>query len=196
MTGSAHPCRGFTLLELMVTMVIAAILMMVAVPGFLSYQRSSAVYAATSSFSAALNAARAEAIKRAKPTFVMPTSGSDWSLGWMVFVDLDGDDAYDKTKGDVLVLTQAAVPSGVSVPVSTAAPAFVAAAGVAYVRYDSYGIPRSNATTTLPLPNAVDFSAGSGSTRTTRRVILGIVGRPRTCDPVNDPNTTCTLSVP
>ena len=52
---------GFTLIELMVTLAIAAVLMMVAAPSFVGFQRNSEMTSVTNSLLAAANAARAEA---------------------------------------------------------------------------------------------------------------------------------------
>lgn len=182
------PVSGFTLIELLTTMSIVAILLAVAVPNFLSFQRSSAVFSAASSFASALNMARAEAIKQGVSTYVRPLSGVDWSSGWQVYADVDRNTTY--STGDVLLLQQPALPRDVSVPASTTlVPAFLDGS-VAYIRYDSTGIPRATPAGALALPNGVDFTAGSGSQATTRRVVLGVVGRARTCnpDPAKDPH--------
>ena len=55
---------GVTLVELMVTIAVAAILLAVAVPGFRNLIVSNRLTATTNAFVAALNLARIEAVKR------------------------------------------------------------------------------------------------------------------------------------
>ena len=83
---------GFTLIELMVTIAIAAILLTVAVPSFTTYLRNAELTSASNNLIATINTARGEAMKRNRRTMVVPTSnGTDWTTGWVVFVDLNGN---------------------------------------------------------------------------------------------------------
>ena len=79
---------GFTLIELMATIVIAAILFGVAIPSFSSTITYSRLTATTNDLVLALNIARSEAIKRGQQVVVRKT-GSNWENGWQVFVDID-----------------------------------------------------------------------------------------------------------
>lgn len=80
--------KGFTLIELMVTILIAAILMMIAVPSFRNYQANQQVRSTAQGLVLALDIARSEAIKRGTgvTAIVAPVSGTDWSSGWTVSV--------------------------------------------------------------------------------------------------------------
>lgn len=84
---------GFSLIELMVTVAIAAILMMVALPSLRSIVLGNQIQAASSEFQSALALARAEAIKRggdARVTIVANTgtaSAPIWTSGATVFYD-------------------------------------------------------------------------------------------------------------
>lgn len=89
---------GVTLVELMVTIAVAAILLAVAVPGFRNLIVSNRLTATTNAFVAALNLARIEAIKRnarvtlcktADPNATAPNcaASASWNQGAIVFVD-------------------------------------------------------------------------------------------------------------
>jgi prepilin-type N-terminal cleavage/methylation domain-containing protein len=89
--------QGFNLIELMITLTIAIILVLIALPSFNSYianQRSNAI---STSLLAALHYARSEAIRQNNVVSVCPiktgtastcdtTPTSDWSNGWIVWV--------------------------------------------------------------------------------------------------------------
>lgn len=79
-TGSrAGACRlraGFTLVELMVTIFVAAILMAIAVPSFKNITTSTRLTSTSNSMISALNAARMEAIKRNTSTLFCGTTGN------------------------------------------------------------------------------------------------------------------------
>jgi type IV fimbrial biogenesis protein FimT len=80
--------KGFTLLELMVTLAIAAILATMAIPNFTEIITSNRLTTYNNELVAALNLARSEAIKRNQQIIVRKT-GANWENGWHVFVDID-----------------------------------------------------------------------------------------------------------
>src|SRR5882757_9483175 len=92
--------RGVTLLELIVTVAIIAILITMAVPSLAEMRQNSARTAAVNDFLHALYLARSEAIKRARIVSICKsTNGIDcanparnWSQGWLVFANIDQDD--------------------------------------------------------------------------------------------------------
>ena len=87
--------RGLTLIELMVTISILAILMALAVPSFQSMIASSNLATATNDLANTLAQARSNAIRRGGRVTVCKsangtqcaTSG-DWEQGWIVFNDI------------------------------------------------------------------------------------------------------------
>jgi len=92
---------GFTLIELIVTLVVAAILITLAVPNFRDFLLNNRLTTTANEFTAAANLARSEAIKRGRNATVCVsnnsmdaaptcTGGTDWGLGWLVWVDADG----------------------------------------------------------------------------------------------------------
>lgn len=98
--------RGFTLVELMVTVAIAAVLLVIAVPSFTLAMNTNRLAALTNDMVTSLQIARMEAIRRGVPVSVCgSTDGAtcaadeNWT-GWIVFADLDRDDTPDA--GEVL----------------------------------------------------------------------------------------------
>lgn len=96
--GQRWPARGLTLIELMVTLGIAAILLTIAIPTFERTTRNAVVASHANDFAASLSRARAEAIKARRNVRMCPTSNNancnsstHWSAGWMMYVDTDGN---------------------------------------------------------------------------------------------------------
>jgi len=93
MMHTPRTMRGFTLIELMVTLAVLAILTMVAVPNFRDTIRRSRVSAASNALLADLHYARAEAINRGQLVSLCPSSngssctagGAAWEAGWLVY---------------------------------------------------------------------------------------------------------------
>ncbi len=88
--------QGFTLTELVITLVILGILVAMGVPAYTQFVRDSRRSAVLNEFSAALNLARSEAIKRGVTVAVCRTAdgascGGTWAGGWLVFVNTDND---------------------------------------------------------------------------------------------------------
>jgi type IV fimbrial biogenesis protein FimT len=95
--------RGFTLIELMVTLVVAGILLALAAPRFSNLVQGDRLTGQANKLVLDLSVARSEAIKRGTSVTVCKqdpaqsgpscnTTGSDtWTGGWVTFVDDDGD---------------------------------------------------------------------------------------------------------
>lgn len=85
---------GFTLIELMITLALAAIILTLGVPSFNETIRTNRVATQVNELVTALHLARSEAIKRATAVTVCASadqatcSGSkDWRTGWIVVTD-------------------------------------------------------------------------------------------------------------
>lgn len=88
-----HRSEGFTLIEAMVTISVAAILMAIAVPSFNNATLTSRLRASASDLASSAHLARSEAIKRnAVVTMCMSADGlscitsGGWQQGWLVRV--------------------------------------------------------------------------------------------------------------
>lgn len=93
---------GFTLVELMVTLAVAAILVTMAVPGFTSLINSNRLGSSANQLVAAVQAARIEAVRRNARVIMCRSvdgatcaaAGDEWPA-WIVFVDTDADGNLD-----------------------------------------------------------------------------------------------------
>jgi type IV fimbrial biogenesis protein FimT len=87
---------GFTMIELMVTITVVAILLVIAVPSLRSFIQKNRIVGEASSFVSDLQYARSEAIKRGLPVAICASSDgincsttNTWHQGWIVFCDAD-----------------------------------------------------------------------------------------------------------
>ncbi|MBI2319513.1 MAG: GspH/FimT family pseudopilin [Betaproteobacteria bacterium] len=80
---------GFTIIELMITIVILAVLSSIAAPAFREMMVASRVRSAASDLYETVLLARSEAIKRNAAIDIVP-SGGNWAGGWTVQVTSDG----------------------------------------------------------------------------------------------------------
>lgn len=93
---------GFTLLELMVTIAIVAILAAFAIPSFTTMVANSRLGGAANTLQAALLKARSEALKRNCSMIVQPRTGG-WVKGWQVVSDAGcPDDVPDLIQDDTV----------------------------------------------------------------------------------------------
>lgn len=89
---------GFSLVELMVTIAVAAILLAIAAPSFTQVIADNRAASAANDLLASLQFARSEAVKRARPVSLCPSNdgqtcvsgGTSWQEGWIVFTFLSG----------------------------------------------------------------------------------------------------------
>ncbi|WP_379653625.1 GspH/FimT family pseudopilin [Pseudoxanthomonas sp. UC19_8] len=114
--GRRSQTRGFTLLELMVTVAVMAILAAIAFPSFQNTIRSTRVATASNQVLAAIALARTEAIKsRAAglcPSANATSCSGNWSDGWLVWQDLDRNGNLDGTEP---IVSYSSKPSGITV---------------------------------------------------------------------------------
>jgi len=84
---------GFSMTELLITLVVAAVLLGVAAPSMQAASQNARISALHNSLTGSLQLARSEAIKRTSFVTVCArgnddaSCGTDWKNGWIVFVD-------------------------------------------------------------------------------------------------------------
>jgi len=159
----------------MVTLTVAAILLGAGVPSFLQLIQGQRITAAANDFFAALRLARSEAIKRGTRVDLVPAEGgADWSKGWVVFIDENGNQEPD---GDEKrIFSHGPVPSGIDVTSNL---------NGQYIAYNGTGRTRTNASSQSPQFGSLLFSWK----RQTRKIIINFLGRVRICNPALDHGT-------
>lgn len=106
---------GFTLIELIVSMAIAAIVLSVGVPTFRGVMLDGGMASNANRFVASINLARSSAVRHQRDATICASAdynaatptcggGNDWSNGWIVYVDKDRDGAVDAD--EVLTVTE------------------------------------------------------------------------------------------
>src|SRR5574343_378776 len=115
-----RPARGFTLIELMITVAILAILASLAAPSFRDTIIRTRLSGYNSDLITAINFARSESIKRGVTvTLCRSTDGGScaasggWEQGWIAFVDNNADGVVDTTApADTVLRVWPALASG------------------------------------------------------------------------------------
>ena len=174
---------GFTLVEMMVTIALVAVLLGLATPSFITARRNAELTSTANEFLSALSAARAEAMKRQLRAFVVPTDGANWNSGWIAFVDVNSNATAGSITmedgTDFEIVRHAALPSSLSTPLSGGVTNFVSG-GTPYAMFNGSGFmvllggafPAGGV-------HAIDIYNGAD----TRRIIANTTGRMRVCKP-------------
>lgn len=118
---------GFTLIELMITLVVGTILLVVAVPSFLSFQKDNRRITQLNELVSGLNLARSEAAKSNATVAICPSSdpwtscsGAIYDNGWIVFLNTDADNppVVDNAAERILRVHTGVTTSGASLRAS------------------------------------------------------------------------------
>lgn len=115
-----NPSRGFTLIELIITIALVAVLLGIGVPSLSNFLRDNAIVAITNELIADLQFARSEAIKRNQPVSVCRanTAGNacgtnaEWENGWLVFVETAGAANGAINAGEPIIRRHSGVSTG------------------------------------------------------------------------------------
>jgi len=142
--------RGFTLVELLITLVVVGIAVSLAVPGFARFIREQQITTQTNDFLTSLNIARSEALKRGEAVAVCASStgascsgNNDWDAGWIVFTDEQGPTpgTVETGSGESILRVHGGLEGGT---------ALTADGGAVFVRFlgDGLANPRNDFTLT------------------------------------------------
>ncbi len=170
-------CRGATLAELAVVLAIAAVAFALAAPGLHALVSNQQIKAASSELLDAIAHTRAQAIARNQRVKLVPrgAGGADWTQGWTVFVDRDGD--RQPGSGDEILAVHGPLPRGLQVDFS-----FTQSAPPQYIAYNGAG--RSCSDTNSGASRLGTLSLFHGGH--TRRIKINMLGRVRLCNPARD----------
>lgn len=126
---------GFTMVELVITLAVAAVLTVLSIPSFLEYVANSRMSSATTLLVSHLNAARSEAVTRGEPVTVCASvdesscaARTGWESGWIVFTDSDGEPGVRDGDDRLLLAARPDIGGDLSLE-----------AGDAYVRFGTLG---------------------------------------------------------
>ncbi len=172
--------NGFTLYELMITVLIVGLVLSFGIPNFNEFTANSRMTSTANDLHAAFHMARSEAA-RAKTNVTIcastnsgaadPDCGGTFNDGWIVFQDNDGDGAHDT--GEAVLRIQPAINEGVNIDTAGDAP---------YFSFASTGLGRGNITGDEPVSTAVicdkrGNEIAPGGRSTARAVIITPLGR-------------------
>jgi type IV fimbrial biogenesis protein FimT len=120
---------GFTLIELMISIVVLAVVLALGIPSFQEFIKNNRLAGQTNDLVMAIQMARNEAVKRGTGSVICASGNQatcsesdDWTTGWIVFSDIDqegdleldanGDLVEDCEKDDCIVRTRGNVIKG------------------------------------------------------------------------------------
>lgn len=119
-------CRGLSIVELMIVLLITSVLMTLAAPSMATFVRNNRLQAQALALMRTMHFARSEAVKRgtrvvlcrsADPRAATPSCGgsyANWSTGYLVFASGDGNNTYQDGV-DVLLRIGAPTSNGLTV---------------------------------------------------------------------------------
>jgi type IV fimbrial biogenesis protein FimT len=168
--------RGFSLPELITVLAIAAILSALALPNMGALLRAQRLKVAVNDLFGAIGATRAQALALNSRVLMVPRDprGADWTRGWTVFVDRDGDGTPGA--GDAILSEHAPLAQGIAIRF-----AMTSAAAPFYIAYNGAGRSTSRQSDAARFGTISLFQDAA-----IRRIKINMLGRARICDPARD----------
>jgi type IV fimbrial biogenesis protein FimT len=163
--------RGFTMVELMMTLIIAVILTGLAVPGFGNFIQQMRLSAAVGELRNAMNLARTEAIKRNGKVDLIAIDGN-WVNGWVIrSADNDQILTHERLHKEFKL-------SGKFTD------------GEQHIAYNGTGHTRTKNSSAASQSGHIQVTLGDNS----RLIVVNFLGRVRICNPATDKNCTTDLA--
>jgi type IV fimbrial biogenesis protein FimT len=171
MNSSRKTHLGFSLLELMTALAVAAVLVTVGVPSFRYVTNANRITAEVNGLLGDLQLARAEAIKEGRPVTVCRSvngatcaAATSWHSGWIVFMDSNGNRTVQV--GESVLRAQTPFAAGDT---------FVASNNISAVTFNREGFAFG-----LPGTVTVTLHDPTGNSAWTRCLAISIVGQMQT----------------
>ncbi|MBC7453391.1 MAG: GspH/FimT family protein [Massilia sp.] len=167
--------------ELLTVIAIAALMLAIALPDMRQMIRAQQLKAALNDLFGAIDLTRTQAIARGRRVLLVAAGGDtpDWRLGWVVFVDDDGD--RRPGGAEEILLRHGPLADGITVDAT-----FSSQLGAPYLAYNSMGRSCSDASSLTARWGTLSLVQD----KQTRRIIINMLGRARTCDPAR-PRSNC-----
>lgn len=169
--------RGFSLVELLAVLAVATVALAVAAPDLGQLVRRQQLKVAANDLFDAIGLARAQAMARNERVKLAPLDplGVDWTRGWSVFVDRDGD--RKSGPGDEIIAVHGALADRIAMHF-----AFTSPAPPYYIAYNGAGRSCSDTSSAQARWGTLSLFHGDH----TRRIKINMLGRARVCDPARD----------
>ena len=163
-----HEQNGYTLLGLLITLSMAALLATLSAPVFSDLAMKARLDTATERLHGAIRHARNAAVTRGAPV-VMRATGDGWGRGWTIFVDRDADGHYQP--GEYRLRAAGPLPTSIAI---------VANAGIGEaLHYQADGgTRRPSGSLQMGTLHICQYGA-PGAIRASRSIIINASGRPR-----------------
>lgn len=171
--------RGFTLYELLTTVLIVGVILAIGVPNMTAFNQNSRMTATANDLHSSFHLARTEASRSRNIITICASSdgatctiGAEFEDGWIVFADTDGDIAVDA--GENILRQFPAVDDDIVVN---------SGGNGDYFSYAATGQGRGNVTGTAPVGTLIMCDSrgnivGPGGRSTARVLVVTPLGRP------------------
>ena len=163
--------KGFTLIELMITLVVLVIALSIAVPNFAAWIKNNRIDAATRTLAGTLNLARSEAVSR--QTVITVNSGGNWSNGLTIYTDTTPTGNTAQVAGDTLIKDLDFSMDGITVNTND---------GDNFISFTSSGLLNEGGNQ-LSIAICDDRGVSQGTLITINAVGRTSIGNPTTCTP-------------
>jgi type IV fimbrial biogenesis protein FimT len=168
--SSKHRDSGFTMMELIMTMAIVAILASIAIPSFKYVTNSNRIASEVNGLLGDMQFARSEAVKQGQTvTVCTSTDGATcagatvntWHIGWIVFLDPNGNHVVDA--GEKVLRVQ---------PAFTGGDTFVATPSYAYATFNRMGYAPTGSASIIN----ISLKDSTSNTQWTRCLAINPIG--------------------